>query len=283
MRLALGAVQFGLDYGISNTAGRTPFDEVLSILDCAAESGIETIDTAAAYGDSEEVLARARAQARGFRIISKTARLSEGLDAIVARARRSVDLLGRPLDALMIHSAPDLLAQEGERLWTALRALQAAGDVRRLGISFYARDPILDIAERFAPEVVQLPVSLIDQRLIRNGVIAGLAKRGIEVHARSAFHQGLIFVGLERLPPRLRERRETIAAIQERMRRDGRSPLQLALSFLGACNAIHAVVVGVTKRAELEDIVAAAREPWPGLDAADFATDDPVILDPTNW
>ena len=58
MKLAIGTVQFGLDYGISNTAGRTSVEEAGRILDRARMAGIDTLDTAAAYGDSEQVLGR---------------------------------------------------------------------------------------------------------------------------------------------------------------------------------------------------------------------------------
>jgi len=70
MRLVLGTAQFGLDYGVANTGGRTPFAEVLSILEFAAANNVDMLDTAAAYGDAEDVLAHAGARDRGFRIIS---------------------------------------------------------------------------------------------------------------------------------------------------------------------------------------------------------------------
>jgi aryl-alcohol dehydrogenase-like predicted oxidoreductase len=283
MRLILGTAQFAVDYGVSNTTGRTPFAEVESILDYAWANGIETLDTAAAYGDAEDVLARAGARARGFRVVSKTARLSGGLDAVIARARESIEKLGAPLDALLVHSAADLALPDGERLWAALRSLQRDGAVARLGISFYARDPILDIAEKFGPEVAQLAASVIDQRLVRDGTIAELARRGVETHVRSAFHQGLIFVDLDRLPEKLRGKREAIGAMQAKLGSGGVPVLNLALSYLGQIAAAHAVVVGVTCRSELEAIVAASRAAWPGVDAREFAVDDAIILDPTAW
>ena len=55
-KIALGTVQFGLDYGINNTRGRIPKDEAFLILSKASEAGISVLDTAAAYGQSEEVI-----------------------------------------------------------------------------------------------------------------------------------------------------------------------------------------------------------------------------------
>jgi aryl-alcohol dehydrogenase-like predicted oxidoreductase len=283
MRLVLGTAQFGLDYGVSNTGGRTPFAEVESILEFAAANNVDTLDTAAAYGDAEEVLARAGARDRGFRIVSKTGRLTVGVDAVIERALLSVKKLGRPLGALLVHSAGDLALPDGERLWDALRRLQSDGAIARLGVSFYARDPILDIVEKYRPELAQLPASIVDQRLVSDGTIAELARRGVEIHVRSAFHQGLIFVDLDKLPAKLQCKRDAIGAMQMRLASAGLPALDLALSYLSRIADIHAVLVGVTRRSELEAIASACRSAWPNVDASEFAVDDSLILDPTAW
>ena len=61
-RLLLGTVQFGLNYGIANTQGKPSFERVKAILRTALDNGITSLDTAAAYGDSEEVLGKALAE-----------------------------------------------------------------------------------------------------------------------------------------------------------------------------------------------------------------------------
>ena len=283
MQLALGTVQFGLDYGISNAAGRTPAHEVNAILDRAKHAGIEILDTAAAYGDAETVLSDARAQAQGFRIISKTARLAAGLEAVVARARESVANLGRPLDALLIHAASDLALPHGPALWKALEELRATGDVQRVGLSVYAHDPILQLVDRFHPSIIQLPTSILDQRLMQNGTLSALAERGIEIHVRSAFHQGLIFADPSRLPPKLQSRRETVAQLQKRLLATGLNPLEAALAYLKGLPEIGAIVVGVTRVSELDGIIAAWQAHHDVGDASAFALDDSLLLDPSAW
>ena len=146
--------------------GRTPRAEVARILDAARDAGVDLIDTAAAYGEAEQALAALDARGRGFRVASKTARIAGGLDAVVSRAQDSVARLGRPLDALLVHSAQDLLTPDGPALWGALERMRAAGDVGRIGISFYASDAIIEMAERFRPQVVQIAASFVDQRQI---------------------------------------------------------------------------------------------------------------------
>src|SRR3569833_143294 len=55
-KIAVGSVQFGLDYGISNTAGKVTEDEIDKILAYSISKGINFIDTAQSYGNSEQVL-----------------------------------------------------------------------------------------------------------------------------------------------------------------------------------------------------------------------------------
>jgi len=56
MRLALGTVQFGMEYGISNVNGQVQLAEARAIIECAQKSNIDTLDTAYLYGSSEIVL-----------------------------------------------------------------------------------------------------------------------------------------------------------------------------------------------------------------------------------
>ena len=58
MTIILGSAQFGLNYGITNKKGKVSEQELVKILELAAESGITTIDTAPAYGSSEETLGK---------------------------------------------------------------------------------------------------------------------------------------------------------------------------------------------------------------------------------
>jgi aryl-alcohol dehydrogenase-like predicted oxidoreductase len=55
-KLMLGTVQFGLQYGINNSVGKPSLENVKAILRAAADGGINILDTARNYEESEEVL-----------------------------------------------------------------------------------------------------------------------------------------------------------------------------------------------------------------------------------
>lgn len=276
-KLGLGTVQFGQPYGVSNTRGQVSPMEAAAILAGAQDAGIRLLDTAANYGEAETVLAKLDTAA--FRIVSKTIGLKNGLDQVIARARQSAATL--KTDTLLVHAAADLLSPDGDALWSALRRLRDDGVFRKIGISVYVADDPAALAARFRPDVMQLPFSLLDQRLLANGTLARLNELGVEIHARSLFLQGLLF--LETLPEKLRHAGPHLSNIKAQLYNAGTTPLAAALGFVLSRPEIAFGLVGVTSAAELNEIIGAAHQSLPALDWATFALDDEIVLTPSLW
>lgn len=274
MKLGLGTVQFGQAYGVSNTRGQVPVEEASQILARARQAGLGVLDTAANYGAAENVLAEL--DTSGFRIVTKTIGMKNGVDAVVARARRSAEML--KADTLLVHAAADL---HDEDLWPALQRLKAEGLFRKIGISVYAADRPALLAEKFQPDVMQLPFSLLDQRLLKDGTLTALKSRGVEIHARSIFLQGLLF--LETMPPKLAHAALELAVTRATIAAAGATPLQAALGFVLSRPEIDVALVGVTAPSELEEILVAAHRPLPALDWGALALKDEVVLTPSLW
>ena len=276
-KLGLGTVQFGQAYGVSNRRGQVSAADAAAILGRAAKAGIALLDTAANYGDAEAVLAKLNTAP--FRIVSKTIGLKHGLEAVIARARQSATVL--KADTLLVHAASDLQDADGQALWTGLQWLRDEGVFRKIGISVYVADNPAQLASRFRPDVMQLPFSLLDQRLLADGTLARLAALNVEVHARSLFLQGLLF--LETLPEKLRHAAPHLTKIRSQLRDAGMTPLAAALGFVLSRPEIAFGLVGVTSVTELNEIIAAAQRSVPDLDWAAFALHDDVTLTPSLW
>jgi aryl-alcohol dehydrogenase-like predicted oxidoreductase len=276
-KLGLGTVQFGQAYGVSNRSGQVPKKEAAAILERAAKAGVRLLDTAANYGAAENILAFLNTSA--FRIVTKTINLTHGLDGVIARARQSAQSL--KADTLLVHAANDLRGEDGEALWNALRQLKSEGIFRKIGISAYVADDPAALAERFRPDVMQVPFSLLDQRLLMNGTLAGLQALGVEVHARSLFLQGLLF--MEELPAKLRHAGAHLARARKTLADANVTPLAAALDFVLMQPEIAFGLVGVTSGQELDEIIVAAEQPLPSLDWASFALKDEIVLTPSLW
>jgi aryl-alcohol dehydrogenase-like predicted oxidoreductase len=283
-RLALGTVQFGMPYGVSNTGGQVPEARVKAILGAAANAGIDLLDTAAAYGDAEAVISRASAGlGQRFLVVSKTPP-GGTTDAVMAAARRSAELAGgEGLDAILVHHPADLVGRAGDRLWRALQGLVDEGAVRRVGLSASFDDHPRDLAARFAPAVIQLPVSLFDQRLVRDGTLAEFVARGIEIHARSIYLQGLLFAGEDRLPPAIRGVATLLDAKRRMIRACGATLVEAAIGYVLAQSEIRRIVVGLTSLDELDEMLAAAAASRDDIPWHDVALDDATALNPSRW
>lgn len=281
-RLAIGTVQFGLDYGISNDRGQVPPQTVRQILEEGRAAGISVLDTAAAYGQSEAIVARSLEPQSSFRIVTKTLSVSGGVQKVLARARESAGRFGKASYALLVHSAADLHGAEGDALWRGLLELRDAGLFEKIGISAYGSDDPPALARRFAPDVMQVPVSVLDQRLVGSGVLRALKLLGVEIHVRSVFVQGAIFLDPEALPPFLAPARGKLIRFHRMLAEHALTPLQAAIAFPMSLAEVDRVVVGVTSPQELGEIVAAANSrphvPWQV-----FALDDDILLDPRKW
>jgi aryl-alcohol dehydrogenase-like predicted oxidoreductase len=277
-RLGLGTAQFGYAYGISDTVGQVPLDEVRAILARAREAGITLLDTAANYGKAEQVLAQCDTSA--FRIVSKTVSARAGIAAVTARARQSAQTLGR-LDVLLVHAVSDLLGPDGDALWRALQGLKDEGVTGAIGISAYVASDPAGLARRFRPDVMQVPFSLLDQRLLQDGSLARLKDLNVEVHARSLFLQGLLFMAQP--PEKLRDAVPMLRAVRDRIAAARATPLSVAMSFVLSRPEVDRAVVGVTSRRELDEILAAAPMALPAQDWAECALADERILTPSRW
>ena len=283
-RIGIGTAQFGLAYGVSNTSGQVSIETAAAILKRAKELGITHLDTAPAYGNSEVVLGGLPAAAASFAISTKTVTGTADAAAVAAGIARSAEHLGRhPLDIVLIHDATQLLGPRGDGLWRALMLAQDQGLVREIGISAYTHHDPLALAQRFRPQVMQLPLSLLDQRLITDGTLARLKDLGVTIHARSIFLQGLPFMDADKLPPRIRSVAPRLAAISHAIEAQGLSVIEALTGFALDQPEIDVAVIGVTGVTELDEIADAARKPLPKVAWGEFTIDDATVLTPSLW
>lgn len=291
--LALGTAQFGLAYGITNTRGALPDEVARDLLRSCASSGVTLLDTAAGYGDSEERLGRLLPPG-SWRTVTKTAALRrerfeatdltlfEDTFADSLRHLRRGDVHG-----LLVHHADDLLVPGGECLLHWLHEQRDAGQARHIGVSLYSGDQARALLERYrhtprAFDIVQLPASLADQRLLVDGTLDRLADHGIQVHVRSLLLQGLLLADATFVEARFPGKGAWMRRLHVWCAAHGLSPLHACLSFFKSTPGIQVAVVGATGPAELTEI-AQAYEAAPVRDWRDWADNDPAWVDPRRW
>lgn len=266
-----------------------PIEETRNILELAAVAGIDMLDTAAAYGDSEEVLGKIVSAESPFAIVTKTLpiRADEIDEAAVGRVetgfRDSLRKLRRDkVYALLAHDPRDLLNPGGERLWALLETLKAQGLVGKIGASVYDGAEIDALMGRYPLEALQAPLNAFDQRLLADGGLVRAATKGVEIHARSVLLQGLLLMTPEAAAAKLPQAVETLQHWHEALAEAGVSPLPAALGFALQAPSVDRIVIGVHSAAHLSECLAAL-EAAPQLNYARFASDDLDLIDPRRW
>lgn len=292
MKLALGTVQFGLPYGVANRSGQPGDQAVREILRRASSGGVRILDTASLYGDSEAALGRYLPQGHAFRIVSKTPKFvgvpgSEAVALLNAAFEQSCERLrSQSIYGLLAHAADDLLGPNGEAIWQAMLDLRKEGRVERIGASVYTGAQIDALLDRYKMDLIQVPLSLVDQRLVEGGQLERLAQSGVEVHARSAFLQGALLMSEDDLPAHLSGLRQFVRQVAMRAENLGLTRIEAALRYVANLSEVSAVVCGVDSPRQFDELLAALRTESPALSSSDVAAcacPNPQLLDPSQW
>ena len=282
-RIVLGGAQLGLPYGILNGGETLSREEVARILDTAVGHGIDSIDTAIAYGQSESVIGET-AQNR-FNIISKLPPLPSEVSNVSEWVYTQVDaslarLNCKSLDALLLHRPQDLVEQHGAELYAAISSLKIKKIIHRFGISIYAPDELDGIIGKFDIDVVQAPLNVFDRRILE--VIDQLTARSIEVHVRSVFLQGVLIASPKDRPQRFQPWSEHFAQFDTWVHSTGLSAMACCLGFALQQPGVAKLVIGTTSAESLAEIMNSVPNMYLEV-PADLRSSSEQLIDPRIW
>ncbi|MFZ5970304.1 MAG: aldo/keto reductase [Bacteroidota bacterium] len=283
-KLVLGTVQFGLDYGINNTRGKISFAESKTILQMAAKDGIDMLDTASAYGDSEEIIGNITHGKLPFKIVTKVGDVQS--EYFHTRLRQSLSRLKCDrLYGCLIHDI-DVLTRT-PTLWNKLLEAQEQGLIIKRGVSVYHPDELIAlIDEGKVPDIVQVPYNVFDRRF--EPLFPLLKHKGIEIHVRSVFLQGLLLSATEQLKPRFDPIKNKITRLKELADRSGVSRVALLMQFALQVQQIDRVVIGVDGLSHYFENVEAVRSKKKDHDLLrasllELQEHNEDIILPSNW
>jgi len=250
-KLILGTVQFGLNYGINNKSGQMTEDQVFKILDFAFDSNIRWLDTAAAYGNSEERIGRYFLANKGkeFAIITKF-NLKTGFTPVQSLENSLHRLQIKKVKTIMFHNYEDFITTTKEDL-DALLKLKGK-HFSNLGISLYTNEQIDEISKTNLFQVIQIPFNAMDNEYLRGEKLRGLKEKGIEVHTRSVFLQGLFFMERKRIPRKLEPLNPYLDELKIIASRCNVSVSALVLQYAISKKYIDSVLIGVDSVGQLK-------------------------------
>ena len=295
MEFCLGTVQFGTQYGVQGNT-RPDYPTVERMLRLAIDNGITLFDTAAAYGDAEEVLGRFAtnncAYGEKMCFVSKldSAALKEGKTSdwgkiAVQNAEESLKrLAAERFYAYLFHNAR--LIYDADAV-AALEQVQKANLAERIGVSIYTPEEAMKALEYQQISAIQIPYNLFDRRLDKAGFFAKASEHGVTVFARSSLLQGLAVMEPERLPEHMRFARPYLKRFRKVCEDNGISPLQAAIGYVGQHFGIDYVVFGVDNEAQMKEYLSLREMRLPDdmyAELADaFLQVEEKLVNPTLW
>ncbi len=285
MKLALGTVQLGLKYGIANKYGQVSLDETEEILEHASKNGIDLLDTAIAYGESEQRLGQIGIQ--GWRVVSKLSEIPEGCQNISQWIATSVQeslrrLRQKSLYGLLLHRPYQLLSKNGDDLFQELQKLKSSGKVNKIGVSIYDPAELEVICNRYEIDIVQAPLNIVDHRIVESGWLSRLSERGVELHVRSVFLQGLLLMSASERPQKFNKWTSLWSNWDKWLKENNLTPLQACLRYVLSFSEIKKIIVGVDSLQQLDDIISVSKNSLPDVPENIFCSDVDLV-NPTRW
>lgn len=288
-KIVLGTVQFGLEYGINNSSGKPSQETIQSVLDTSYEHGIRLLDTAEAYGDSQEIIGNYHTlSASKYDVITKFSStkkdFSEKLNVRISQILKILNV--DSLYCYMFHSFNDFKSYF-DSYKNEIKELKKSGAINKFGVSIYTNDEIEQLLAYENIDLIQLPFNLLDNDYQRSAVIKKAKSKGIEIHARSIFLQGLFFKNIDHLPLKLRPLKEYLQQLILISEKYKISIENIALQYVLSKKYIDYVLIGVDNVAQLKknlEIVMSEQnmdEIFYEIDQIKVTADH--LLNPSNW
>lgn len=271
-RFVLGTVQFGLQYGINST-GHPNEEEVCRILRKAYDSGINTLDTSSAYGNSESVLGRAMRDE--FQIVSKYPKCSQTVSECFAKTLKN--LRRESLYGYLLHHFS--IYETNPSIWDELVSLKCEGRVLKIGFSLYEPEELERVFEDGIEfDIVQVPYNVFDRKFER--YFPMLRQSGVEIHVRSTFLQGLFFKDRDSLPDKLKPLRPYLEQLDVYSAANDISVAEAALNFNLQNPYIDGVLIGVDNVGQLQSNLSSVIAKRIDLN---IKVKEEELLNPANW
>lgn len=286
MKLALGTVQFGMSYGIANRSGLVAPSEVKEILRLGREHGLDTLDTAIAYGNSEQVLGDIGVG--DWNLNTKIPSLPYDCTDVerwmMNQVESSMRRLGvSSLSGVLLHNAADVLGEMGAKVARGLRALKLSGVAHKIGFSIYSPEILPALMKICIPDLIQAPMNVIDRRLSESGWLQRLRADGIEIHVRSVFMQGLLLMSSEKRPPYF-ARWQPLWDRWEAYLASACDASTACLGFIKSFPEISRVVVGVDNKHQLVQLINSFESISSyDLPPSTLSCAESDLVDPVNW
>jgi aryl-alcohol dehydrogenase-like predicted oxidoreductase/RimJ/RimL family protein N-acetyltransferase len=280
-KIILGSANFENDYGIRKKNIRK--HEIKNILRCAKKYGINFIDTANNYGKSEEILGMN--ETNNFELTSKFSKVDKNIGVKKFIEKNLEETLKKTktkqIYGYLAHNPNDLLSSKGKIIIKTLIHLKKQKLVKKIGVSVYEVKELKEILKVFKPDIVQLPINILNQSFLKNDYLKKIKELGIEIHVRSIFLQGILLENKIKNVNEIID--EKVKKIDKICFKKNITRLSFLLNFIKSIHEIDKIVVGIDSVNQLKKIIKYMQNPIKISNFKSLAVTDERIVDPRSW
>ena len=283
-KVVIGTANFENIYGIRKK--RVKKNNIRNILNYARKINIKYIDTASNYGLSEKVLGNTIKN--DFEIISKFSKINFELSSVKAQIEKILKnsllhLRRKSIYGYLVHEANDLISENGKKIVKALINLKKRGKIKKIGVSVYTTTELNKILKIFKPDIIQIPINILNQQFIKKNYLRKIQKLGIEIHARSLFFQGLLLKNNYKFLPKKNKLRKKIEHLDSVCKKYSIPKLMLLIKFVAQIPEVNKIVVGIDSTNQLKKIINANNGSKLAVNFSRYSVTEKEILDPRLW
>lgn len=285
MKLILGTAQFQNGYGITRKKFKIEKNEINKIFSLAKLSGIKLIDTAEKYKIKN--FFEIKKNFKNMHIITKYQKLPSKnfYQNLKKKIKNDLNQFGvKKLYLLHFHSTKELQKKNNKEIIRALKLIKYKDKlISKIGVSVYEPAEINIILKIFKPDVVQIPINILNQEFIFSGWIKKLKKMKIQIHVRSIFLQGLLLEKKGFLKKRYKSWHKELRKIDDYIVKKNIDLLYLSLNFIRKLK-VSGILFSCENRVQLSEILKCYKKKINyKLNYYQFRNKNLKLIDPRKW
>jgi len=283
MKLVLGSVQFGKNYGLVN-GKKIDSSELKKIEELVLKSNIKFIDTSINYGNSEKIIGNSNLKKLNvitkIKLPKKNIKIEQWLDKKIYLSLKRLRI--NRIYAILVHDYRDLLKVKGKKYLEYLYNLKKKKIIKKIGISIYSPNDLKKIWCFWKPEIVQTPLNILDQRIQNTGWINTLKKNKTLIFSRSVFLQGLLLSDY-RSNIKFKKFYKILDHFFTWCEFRGISRLQACIDFIKMRKNVDYLVVGFNNYSQFKEILESYKNKKINKIPNIFITNKLNLIDPRRW
>ena len=280
-KIILGSANFENIYG--NRKYSVNQKSIKDILEYAKNNGINLIDTASNYGKSEESLGKNNI--KDFDIISKLPEIEKNVNVkkFVENCLKGTlyKTKRKKIYGYLIHNPKDILSNNKKAILKTLNLLKKQNKIKKIGVSVYEVEELKKILKVFKPDIIQIPINILNQNFLKKNFLKKIKKKGIEIHGRSIFLQGALLKYRNTSQGRILKKK--MKKVDTLCKKKNISKIGLLLNFADSIKEIDKLVLGIDNMKQLKQIIKCNENPYLIKGYKSLSTNNKKIIDPRTW